>query len=395
VPLGGQHDHFSPDCPWEFESGDFKYETSSSSNIKPAAVLSESPARSLGRSEHPRQAGPGAPENTAGSSDIAISSNSGNHSGQKIQTLRLDQKDKPHVIEGERPRVTVDVIGEYSDARKNKGWEDATAKLTSRWLKEMSAQTSEDLRETVVMDRLANSSPHEETMLEIEQVRSALEVRAQRHSLELNWRESIVDLLKLLGMPSDIQARSRLASLLNVRKFLPGTPKGNMDLHRAVIHELVRNGGDLPKDTRNQLVAQGKSASMVELDSDESEVESVFSDGSTASSVSASGQIANPTLEIAHLLLNNNALSPLLDIAYARYSIRRVTRKLKSLVSHFGRDLVSEASSDAQRVAAQFIREAARQITTQLTRSRTAEARNNMISNRKDLEKLLWVNPTQ
>jgi N-methylhydantoinase B/oxoprolinase/acetone carboxylase alpha subunit len=134
---------------------------------------------------------------------------------------------------------------------------------------------------------------------------------------------------------------------------------------------------------------------MVELDSDESEVESVFSDGSTASSVYASGQIANPTLEIAHLLLNNNALSPLLDIAYARYSIRRVTRKLKSLVSHFGRDLVSEASSDAQRVAAQFIREAARQITTQLTRSRTAEARNNMISNRKELEKLLWVNPTQ
>ncbi|KAH1970003.1 hypothetical protein KXW53_002190 [Aspergillus fumigatus] len=312
------------------------------------------------------------------------------------QTVRVDQKDKPHVTQGERPRVNVDVVGEYSDAHKNKGWQDAAAKRTSRLLKEMWAQTSENLKETPAMDGLANSSTYQESMLEIEQVRSALEVRAQRHSLKFNWRQSIVDLLKLLGLASDIQARCRLARLLNVQNFVPGSPESNMALHRAVIQELARNGGDLPRDTRNQLVGPGKSASMVEMDSDESEVESVFSDDSTASSVSAFSQTANPALEIAHLLLSNNVLRPLLNIAYARYSTRRVTRKLKSLVSHYGRDLVSEASGDAHRCSAQFVVKAARQITTQLiSRSMAPEAKSSIVSNRKELENLLLAQSTQ
>ncbi|KOC14001.1 hypothetical protein AFLA70_776g000261 [Aspergillus flavus AF70] len=339
----------------------------------------------------------------AGSSDIIISPWLGKDSANKLRTLRLDQqtvrvdqKDKPHVTQGETPRVNVDVVGEYSDAHKNKGWQDAAAKRTSRLLKEMWAQTSENLKETPAMDGLANSSTHQESMLEIEQVRSALEVRAQRHSLKLNWRQSIVDLLKLLGLASDIQARCRLARLLNVQNFLPGSPESNMALHRAVIQELARNGGDLPRDTRNQLVGPGKSARMVEMDSDESEVESVFSDDSTASSVSAFSQTANPALEIAHLLLSNNVLRPLLNIAYARYSTRRVTRKLKSLVSHYGRDLVSEASGDAHRCSAQFVVKAARQITTQLiSRSMVPEAKSSIVSNRKELENLLLAQSTQ
>ncbi|KAL4736964.1 hypothetical protein BDV11DRAFT_172396 [Aspergillus similis] len=334
----------------------------------------------------------------AGSSGIAISP----HSGKKIRTSRLDQqavrvdqKGKPHVTQGERPIVTVDVLGEDSDAHKNRDWQDEAAKTASRLLKEIWAQRPEYVKETPTMDGLANSSTHQASMLDIERVKSALEIRAQRHSLELNWRESIVDLLKLLGLASDMQARSRLAGLLNVQSFLPGSPEGNMALHRAVIQELARNGGDLPGDMRNQLAGPGKSANMVEMDSDESEVESVFSEHSTASSVSASSQTANPALDIAHLLLNDNALSALLKIAYARYSTKRVTKKLKSLVSHYGRDLMSEASGDAHRVAAQFVREAARQITTQLNKAMVSESKSSIVSNRKELEKLLLAQSTQ
>ncbi|GFF67364.1 putative HC-toxin efflux carrier TOXA [Aspergillus lentulus] len=390
----GQYDHFSPDCPWDFESRDFECEPSSYPDVKPAAVVSDSPARSSRRLARHRSAGPGAPENTASSSDISISPHSGKVLENKLRTLRLDPQDKPHVTQGETAGVAVDVIGEHADAHKNKGWQDAAAKLTSRWLKEW-AQTSENLKEAPAIEGLTNSPIYQESMLPIEQVRSALEVRAQRHSLELNWRESIVDLLKLLDLASDIQARSRLARLLNVQNFLPGSPEGNMALHRAVIQELARGGGDLPRDMRNQLVGPGKSASMVGMDSEESEVGSVFSEDSTASSVSAFSQTANPAQEIAHLLRSNNALSPLLIIAYARYSTRRVTRKLKSLVSHYGRDLVSEASSNAQRIAAQFVGEAARQITTQLTRAMAQEAKSSIDSNRKELEKLLLAQSTQ
>lgn len=398
MPSGGQYDHFSPDCSWEFESGDFEYEASSYPDVRPAAAISESPARLLEGLGHHRQAGPGAPEDTAGSSDVAISP----YSGKKIRTLgldqeavRVDQMDKPHATQGERPRGTVDIIGESSDAHMNKSWKDAAAKTTPRQLKEMWARTSEGPKETASMDGLANSKTHQGNMLVIEKVISALGIRAQRHSLELNWRQSIVDLLKLLDLPSDIQARSTLARLLNVQNFLPGSAASNIALHRAVIQELARNDGDLPRDTRSQLLGSAKSESMLERDSDESELESVFSDNSTASSVSASSQTANPALEIAHLLLNNNALSPLLNIAYARYSTKEVKKRLKSLISHYGHDLVSEASGDAHRVAAQFVRESARQIITQLTRAMAPESNNSIVLRRKDLEKLLLARSTQ
>ncbi|GES66809.1 DUF3597-domain-containing protein [Aspergillus terreus] len=338
---------------------------------------------------------PEASGNRAGSSEIAISPHSEDY-GNKLQMLQLDpqavrvaQKDEPHVTQGERLSVPVDVIGEHSDGHKNKVRQDAAAKTTSRWLQEMGLQSSENLKETSAMDELTTSSTHSENVLEVERIRKALEARAQRHTLKLNWRQSIVDLLKLLNMDSDIQARSRLAKLLNVQNFPPGSPEGNMALHRAVIQELARNGGELPRDTRNQLVDPGKSPSMVDIDSDESEVDSVFSDDSTASSVSAFSQTANPALEIAHLLISNNALGALLQSAYASYSTRRVTRKFKSLVSQYGRDLMSEASGEAQRVAAQFVHHAARQITIQLTRAMAPEAKYSFVSNRKELEKLL------
>ena len=308
--------------------------------------------------------------------------------------MRLDQKANPYVTQGERPRETVDVKGDYSGAQ-NKNWQDAAAVTTSKRPKEMWAQTLGDLKGTIARDELANFSTYQESVLEIEQVTSALEVRAQRHSLKLDWQQSIVDLLKLLDVASDIQARSRLARLLNVQNFLPGSPEGNMALHRAVIQKLARNGGDLPRDTRTQLAGSRESASMVETDSDGSEVESVFSDDSTASSVSTFSQTANPALEIAHLLRNNNALSPLLERVYADPNIRRVKTKLKGLLSFYGRDLVSEASGDAQRVAAQFVREKARQITTQLTKAIASDAKTSILSNRRELERLVLAQSTQ
>ncbi|KAL3459184.1 hypothetical protein BJX64DRAFT_291436 [Aspergillus heterothallicus] len=244
------------------------------------------------------------------------------------------------------------------------------------------------------MDVIGNLPYYEKNMPELEQVRRALEVRAQRRSQVFEWPRSIVDLLELLDLASDIHGRSRLASLLNVENFLPGSPLGNMTLYRAIIQELARNGGDLPRSMRNKLVGSGRSASIVGMDSDHCEVESIFSDNSTTSSMSASSQTSNPAREIAHLLLNTNALTPLLRIAYARYT-SRFTRKLKGLVSQFGRDLVSEAVGDAQRAAAQFVREAARQIATQLNKAMAPEAENSIVSNRRELENLLLAQSSQ
>ncbi|KAJ7898297.1 hypothetical protein B0H14DRAFT_240889 [Mycena olivaceomarginata] len=59
----------------------------------------------------------------------------------------------------------------------------------------------------------------------------------------LNWRNSIVDLLKLLGMDYSLDARKALADELNVHAGSHGSFEQNVALHRAVVTRLTRGGG--------------------------------------------------------------------------------------------------------------------------------------------------------
>jgi len=66
---------------------------------------------------------------------------------------------------------------------------------------------------------------------------------------KLNWKTSIVDLLKLLDLDSSPEARKELAVELHA-------PAGSMDdtaalntwLHKAVLSQLAQNGGNIPKE---------------------------------------------------------------------------------------------------------------------------------------------------
>jgi hypothetical protein len=69
----------------------------------------------------------------------------------------------------------------------------------------------------------------------------------------LNWRVSIVDLLKLLDMDSSPQARRQLAQKLDVNVGQVGSPERNTALHAAVLRELAENGGQMPPNMRDQL----------------------------------------------------------------------------------------------------------------------------------------------
>ena len=60
------------------------------------------------------------------------------------------------------------------------------------------------------------------------------------------WRSSIVDLLKLLGLDSSLQARKELANELNVHAGADGSAEENIALHRAVMQKLAENGGSVP-----------------------------------------------------------------------------------------------------------------------------------------------------
>jgi hypothetical protein len=76
-----------------------------------------------------------------------------------------------------------------------------------------------------------------------------LEKRAAANPQKLNWRTSIVDLLKLLEIDSSYGARKELAAELGCPAELMGdSAKMNMWLHKTVLARIAANGGNVPQD---------------------------------------------------------------------------------------------------------------------------------------------------
>lgn len=76
-----------------------------------------------------------------------------------------------------------------------------------------------------------------------------LEKRAAANPQKLNWRTSIVDLLKLLEIDSSLEARKALAKELYCPDELMGdSAKMNMWLHKNVLAHIAANGGNVPAE---------------------------------------------------------------------------------------------------------------------------------------------------
>jgi hypothetical protein len=76
-----------------------------------------------------------------------------------------------------------------------------------------------------------------------------LEQKAAANSQKLNWRSSIVDLLKLLDIDSSLTARKELATELGCPANLMGdSAQMNTWLHKTVLAKLAANGGNVPKE---------------------------------------------------------------------------------------------------------------------------------------------------
>lgn len=66
----------------------------------------------------------------------------------------------------------------------------------------------------------------------------------------LNWRESIVDLLKLLGMDSSLDARKNLAKELGYTESTEDSAAMNTWLIKAVMKKLSENSGHMPENLK-------------------------------------------------------------------------------------------------------------------------------------------------
>ena len=79
-----------------------------------------------------------------------------------------------------------------------------------------------------------------------------LEKRAAANPQKLNWKTSIVDLLKLLEIDSSYGTRKELARELNCPEAnMDDSAKMNMWLHKTVLAQIAANGGNIPADLLN------------------------------------------------------------------------------------------------------------------------------------------------
>jgi 3-oxoacyl-ACP reductase-like protein len=80
-------------------------------------------------------------------------------------------------------------------------------------------------------------------------VMSLMAEKAAAHPEKLNWKTSIVDLLKLLGLDSSLAARKELAKELYCPdEKMADSAQMNMWLHKNVLAHIAANGGNIPEE---------------------------------------------------------------------------------------------------------------------------------------------------
>lgn len=88
------------------------------------------------------------------------------------------------------------------------------------------------------------------TMSQVD-VEAVLSDLAAKNKEKLDWRKSIVDLMKLLGLDSSLSARKELAKELNYTGDTNDSAKMNVWLHKQVMQKLAENGGKVPADLKD------------------------------------------------------------------------------------------------------------------------------------------------
>ena len=82
-------------------------------------------------------------------------------------------------------------------------------------------------------------------------VEAVLTDLASQNPQQLNWRTSIVDLMKLLNLDSSLNARKELAQELHYSGDMNDSAAMNIWLHKQVMQKLAENGGKVPDDLKS------------------------------------------------------------------------------------------------------------------------------------------------
>jgi hypothetical protein len=84
------------------------------------------------------------------------------------------------------------------------------------------------------------------------EVEATIQKIAEGQKEQLNWRQSIVDLMKLLKLDSSLTARKQLAQELGYTGALDGSAEMNIWLHKQVMTKLAESGGTVPDSLKKK-----------------------------------------------------------------------------------------------------------------------------------------------
>jgi len=79
-------------------------------------------------------------------------------------------------------------------------------------------------------------------------VAAVMDAAVKANGQKLNWRNSIVDMMKALDLDSSLANRKALAKELNYTGDAEDSSKMNIWLHKALMQKLAANGGKVPSD---------------------------------------------------------------------------------------------------------------------------------------------------
>jgi hypothetical protein len=82
-------------------------------------------------------------------------------------------------------------------------------------------------------------------------VAAVLDDLSDKTTEKLDWRHSIVDLMKLLSIDSSLAARKQLANELHYDGDTCDSASMNIWLHKQIMSKLAANGGKLPEDLKS------------------------------------------------------------------------------------------------------------------------------------------------
>ncbi len=97
----------------------------------------------------------------------------------------------------------------------------------------------------------STSVPAGPTPLSDVDVQKVMSDLAAKNKEKLDWKKSIVDLMKLLGLDSSLGARKELATELGYKGDMNDSASMNIWLHKQVLQKLAANGGVVPADLKD------------------------------------------------------------------------------------------------------------------------------------------------